>query len=267
MAAAAAGSGGAAAGGAAAATQLATFAGGCFWCVEAPYLELKGVQSVRSGYIGGQTKAPTYREVCEGTTGHAEAVRVTFEPGSVPFERLLDVFFTLHDPTTLNRQGNDRGTQYRSAIFYHSPEQLATAKAKIARLEASGELGGAKVVTQLEPAERHTWYEAEEYHQDYVRRNPEQGYVQAVSIPKLCKVQKKWVSPAALGLGAFARRIIASPARRAPFASRPGFPRCCAPTRTSYRTTSRAAAETASAASCSGGGGRSLIAARSYHFA
>jgi hypothetical protein len=143
----------------------------------------------------------------------------------VPFERLLDVFFTLHDPTTLNRQGNDRGTQYRSAIFYHSPEQLAAAKAKIARLEASGELGGAKVVTQLEPAERHTWYEAEEYHQDYVRRNPEQGYVQAVSIPKLCKVQKKWVSPAALGLGAFARRIITSPPPRpVPFRVSPRFP-------------------------------------------
>ena len=189
MAAAAAGGGG---GGGAAATQLATFAGGCFWCVEAPYLELKGVTSVRSGYICGQTKAPTYRQVCEGTTGHAEAVRVTFEPATVPFERLLDVFFTLHDPTTLNRQGNDRGTQYRSAIFYHSPEQLAAAKAKIAALEASGELGGAKVVTQLEPAERHVWYDAEDYHQDYVRRNPEQGYVQAVSIPKLCKVQKKF---------------------------------------------------------------------------
>ena len=191
------------------------------------------MRSVRSGYIGGQTKSPTYREVCDGTTGHAEAVRVTFEPATVPFERLLDVFFTLHDPTQLNRQGNDRGTQYRSAIFYHSPEQLAAAKAKIAKLEASGELGGAKVVTQLEPAERHVWYDAEEYHQvrreerratsdegaaaarraprppccaraltrlaasppraqDYVRRNPEQGYVQAVSIPKLCKVQKKF---------------------------------------------------------------------------
>jgi len=173
------------------ATALATFAGGCFWCVEAPYLELKGVRSVKSGYIGGTVKSPTYDQVCSGATGHAEAVRVTFEPATVPFERLLDVFFTLHDPTQLNRQGNDRGTQYRSAIFFHSPEQLAAAKAKIAAIDASGEHGANKVVTQLEPAERHVWYQAEDYHQDYVRRNPEQGYVQAVSLPKLCKVQKK----------------------------------------------------------------------------
>ena len=137
----------------------AILAGGCFWCIEGALGVLRGVSSAESGYIGG-TGSPTYEAVCGGDTGHAEAVRVTFEPATVPFERLLDVFFTLHDPTQLNRQGNDRGTQYRSAIFFHSPEQLAAAKAKIAAIDASGEHGANKVVTQLEPAERHVWYQA-----------------------------------------------------------------------------------------------------------
>jgi len=184
----------------AAVRELATLAGGCFWCVEAPYTQIRGVVSAKSGYIGGSTKRPSYNDVCSGATGHAEAVRVEFEPSVVPYEKLLDVFFTLHDPTQLNRQGNDHGTQYRSAIFYHSPEQLAAAKAKIAEIDASGAHGKARVVTELEPASRHEWYEAEEYHQNYVARNPSQGYVRAVSIPKLAKVQCKF--PAMLKEGA-----------------------------------------------------------------
>ena len=166
-----------------------TAAGGCFWCVSSPYEELRGVQSVVSGFTGGRTVRPSYKEVCTGTTGHAEAVLVTFDPKVVSFEQLLDVFFTLHDPTQLNRQGNDHGTQYRSALFYHSPAQLAAARAKIAALNASGKLSG-PVVTQLEDAAKHPWYAAEEEHQCFVRRNPRQGYVQAVSIPKLQKVRE-----------------------------------------------------------------------------
>jgi len=168
--------------------ETTTFAGGCFWCVEAPYSELKGVKSAVSGYIGGSVESPTYRQVCEGDTGHAEAVRVTFDPAEVSFAQLLDVFFTLHDPTQLDRQGNDVGTQYRSAIFYSSPAQLESAKAKIAALNASGKLPG-PVVTKLEDASRYVWYEAEGYHQKYVKLNPAQGYVRGVSIPKLVKVR------------------------------------------------------------------------------
>jgi peptide-methionine (S)-S-oxide reductase len=202
--------------------ETSTFAGGCFWCVEAPYSELKGVKSAVSGYIGGSVENPNYKQVCEGDTGHAEAVRVTFDPAEVSFAQLLDVFFTLNDPTQLDRQGNDVGTQYRSAIFYASPAQLEAAKAKIAALNASGKLPG-PVVTKLEDASRHTWYEAsmegspvpkpfsapltfsshhlwsvlrlvpffqaERYHQCYVKLNPTQGYVRGVSIPKLVKVR------------------------------------------------------------------------------
>lgn len=169
--------------------EIATVAGGCFWCVEAPYNELKGVQSAISGYIGGNTKNPTYREVCNGDTGHAEAVRVTFDPNIVSFEQILDVFFTLHDPTQLNRQGNDMGTQYRSAIFYHSPSQLQISKQKISELEASGKVKSS-IVTQLEDVGKHIWYPGEEYHQCYVKNNPTQGYVAGVSIPKLEKVRR-----------------------------------------------------------------------------
>ena len=163
---------------------------GCFWCVEAPISELKGVRSAQSGYIGGAPSAqpPTYREVCGGDTGHAEAVRVVFDPKVLPFKALLDVFFTLHDPTQLNRQGNDSGTQYRSAIFYHSPAQLATAKEVIAHLESSKQVKR-PVVTELSPADKHTWYPAEQYHQNYVNNNPGQGYVRAVSLPKREKVR------------------------------------------------------------------------------
>ncbi len=167
------------------AREHAYFAGGCFWCVEAPYSALAGVDSAVSGYIGGHVRDPTYRQVCDGDTGHAEAVRVTFDPARVSFDSLLDVFFTVHDPTQLNRQGNDVGTQYRSAIFYDTPAQRAAADAKIAALVAKGK----RVVTTVEPASAHVWYPAEEYHQCYVKRNPTQGYVAAVSIPKLNKVR------------------------------------------------------------------------------
>lgn len=169
--------------------EQATVAGGCFWCVEAPYSELKGVQSAISGYIGGSKLNPTYREVCNGDTGHAEAVRITFDPATINYEQLLDVFFTLHDPTQLNRQGNDVGTQYRSAIFYHSPSQLQLAKKKIAELEASGKVKSS-IVTQIEDASKHVWYPGEDYHQCYVKNNPTQGYVAGVSIPKLEKVRR-----------------------------------------------------------------------------
>jgi peptide-methionine (S)-S-oxide reductase len=140
----------------------AIFAGGCFWCVEAPYAALRGVHSATSGYIGGHAANPSYADVCAGETGHAEAVRVLFDPAAISFDALLDVFFTLHDPTQLNRQGNDHGTQYRSAIFYADEAQRAAALEKIRALRAKLP---SDVVTQLEPASEHTWYPAEEYHQ------------------------------------------------------------------------------------------------------
>ena len=152
-------------GGPAAHLATATLAGGCFWCVEAPYSELRGVHSAVSGYIGGEVPNPSYKAVCSGATGHAEAVRVSYDPAQISFGALLDVFFTLHDPTTLNRQGNDVGTQYRSAIFYHGEGQAAEARAKIGELEGAGAFGGARVVTQVEDAAAHKWWPAEEYHQ------------------------------------------------------------------------------------------------------
>ena len=158
--------------------------------MEAPYSELRGVHSAISGYIGGSVPNPSYRQVCGGDTGHAEAVRVTYDPSVISFDTLLDVFFALHDPTTLNRQGNDSGTQYRSAVFTHGAEQGAAVAAKVRALEASGALGGRRVVTQVEDAGAHVWWPAEEYHQCYVKQNPTQGYVQAVSVPKLLKVRK-----------------------------------------------------------------------------
>jgi peptide-methionine (S)-S-oxide reductase len=171
--------------------QLATLAGGCFWCVEAPYSGLKGVFSATSGYIGGRVPHPTYEAVCSGATGHAEAVRVAFDPAVISFPTLLDVFFAIHDPTTLNRQGNDVGTQYRSAIFTHGEEQAAAVRVKVAELEARGV---APVTTQVARAEEHAWYPAEEYHQCYVERNPTQGYVRAVSLPKLLKARKEFAT-------------------------------------------------------------------------
>jgi len=167
--------------------EVATLAGGCFWCLEAAFQDLKGVENVQSGYAGGRVTNPSYEDVCTGTTGHAEVVQITFDPQVVSFEDLLHVYFTIHDPTTLNRQGADVGTQYRSAIFYQSPEQKATAERVIAELQAQ-KLWDEPVVTELKPLT--AFYPAEEYHRDYFRRNPNQGYCQAVIAPKVAKVRK-----------------------------------------------------------------------------
>lgn len=165
--------------------QVATLAAGCFWCVEAVYLRIKGIEKVESGYIGGHVKNPTYREVCEGTTGHAEAVRVWFDPEVVTFEKLLRVFFELHDPTTLNRQGPDVGTQYRSAIFYHDDEQKAVAERVKKEVGESGRHAD-PIVTEITKAD--TWYVAEDYHQDFFNRNPDNRYCQVMIPPKLKKL-------------------------------------------------------------------------------
>jgi peptide-methionine (S)-S-oxide reductase len=167
--------------------EVATLGGGCFWCLEAAFSELKGVTGVRSGYAGGTVPNPSYEHVCSGTTGHAEVVQIQFDPDIVSFDDLLHVFFTIHDPTTLNRQGADVGTQYRSAIFYHSPGQKAVAVRVIAELQAEG-LWNAPVATELKPLD--AFYPAEEYHRDYYRRNPDQGYCRAVIAPKVAKVRK-----------------------------------------------------------------------------
>jgi peptide-methionine (S)-S-oxide reductase len=170
-------------------TELATLAGGCFWCLEAVYDDLKGVLQVESGYAGGETQNPTYEQVCTGLTGHAEVVQVLFDPSVLSFEELLQVFFTIHDPTTLNRQGADVGTQYRSAIFYHSPEQRFTAEKVIAEFEAQ-RIWPNPIVTQLEEFE--TFYPAGDYHAEYFRRNPYQGYCQVVIAPKVAKFRKQF---------------------------------------------------------------------------
>ncbi len=170
------------------ATEVATLAGGCFWCLEAVYDDLKGVTDVVSGYSGGHVNAPSYQQVCTGSTGHAEVVQVTFDPDVVSFKDLLDVFFTIHDPTTLNRQGNDVGPQYRSAIFTHSPEQKAAAEQTIAELNQSA-LWNAPIVTQVVPFE--TFYPAEDYHQEYFKNNPNQGYCMVVVAPKVAKFRKQ----------------------------------------------------------------------------
>ncbi|HZI23032.1 MAG TPA: peptide-methionine (S)-S-oxide reductase MsrA [Gemmatimonadales bacterium] len=168
-------------------TETATLAGGCFWCLEAAFQDLKGVSKVQSGYAGGHVPHPTYEQVCTGTTDHAEVVQISFDPSVVSYDDLLHVFFTIHDPTTLNRQGEDVGTQYRSAIFYHTPEQKATAERVIRELGAEG-LWDDPVVTTLQPLK--AFYPAEEYHRDYYRRNPDKGYCRAVIAPKVAKVRK-----------------------------------------------------------------------------
>jgi peptide-methionine (S)-S-oxide reductase len=173
------------------ASETATLAGGCFWCLEAVYDQLQGVEDVVSGYAGGTVPDPTYEAVCRGTTGHAEVVQVTFDPEVVTFREILEVFFTIHDPTTLNRQGADVGTQYRSAIFYHSPEQRQTAEQVIAELEEAEIWGKSPLVTELAPIE--TFYPAEQYHQEYFARNPNQGYCQAVIAPKVSKFRQKYL--------------------------------------------------------------------------
>ncbi|WP_018464977.1 peptide-methionine (S)-S-oxide reductase MsrA [Calidithermus timidus] len=169
--------------------EVATLGGGCFWCLEAVYDELKGVVDVVSGYSGGHVVNPSYEEVCGKKTGHAEVVQLTFDPAVVSYRELLEVFFTIHDPTTLNRQGNDIGPQYRSVIFYHSPEQKATAEAVMAELEAA-KIWDNPIVTELKPFE--AFYPAEDYHQEYFKRNPYQPYCTFVVAPKVGKFRKKF---------------------------------------------------------------------------
>ena len=166
--------------------SLLTLAGGCFWCLEAAFEQLRGVEAVVSGYMGGHDPAPTYEKVCRGDSGHAEVVQITFNASEIDLETLLTVFFTIHDPTTLNRQGNDVGTQYRSAIFAHDDAQLAFAKAMIARFEAA-RVWPSPIVTEVLPAAH--FFPAEDYHQHYFQRNPYQGYCMAVVAPKVVKVR------------------------------------------------------------------------------
>lgn len=168
--------------------EVATLAGGCFWCLEAVYDELAGVEDVVSGYSGGRVANPTYKQIGTGQTGHAEAVQITFDPQVISFRDLLDVFFSIHDPTTLNRQGADVGTQYRSAIFYHSPAQKAIAEQAIAATQAAA-VWGAPIVTEVEPFA--DFYPAEDYHQEYFERNPYQPYCQVVIAPKVAKFRKQ----------------------------------------------------------------------------
>lgn len=167
--------------------QKATFAGGCFWCTEAVFQELKGVYKVTSGYIGGEVENPTYKQVCSGTTGHAEAIQIDYNPEEITFEELLEVHFKTHDPTTLNRQGADRGTQYRSGVFYHSPEQKKSTEEVIQQLEAE-KIYEDPIVTEV--TEASTFYAAEEYHQDYYANNSNAGYCQVVITPKMEKFRK-----------------------------------------------------------------------------
>jgi peptide-methionine (S)-S-oxide reductase len=169
--------------------QSAIFGGGCFWCLEAVFDRMEGVTSVESGYAGGHVENPTYRQVCDGSTGHAEVVRVTFDPAKVSYDELLDAFFAVHDPTTLNRQGNDVGTQYRSVIFYTSEEQYREAKKKIEELTAAREWPD-PIVTSIEPAGK--FYLAEDYHQEYFANNGSQPYCQFVVAPKIKKFQQKF---------------------------------------------------------------------------
>lgn len=169
--------------------QKATLGGGCFWCLEAVYEQLEGVHRVVSGYAGGHVADPSYEQVCTGSTGHAEVVQLTFDPDAISYEDLLDVFFTIHDPTTKDRQGPDVGTQYRSIVLTHDPTQAEAAQSKVDELENEGLFDG-PIVTQVQPLD--TFYPAEAYHQGFYRRNPGQGYCQAVVKPKVAKFRKKW---------------------------------------------------------------------------
>jgi peptide-methionine (S)-S-oxide reductase len=173
------------------AKEVATLGGGCFWCLEAVFEQLRSVERIQSGYAGGDVPHPTYHQVCTGTTGHAEVVQVTFDPAVVSYGEVLDVFFAIHDPTTLNRQGADVGTQYRSVIFTHSPEQERVAREKIAQLNAAG-IWDRSFVTQVVPFRG--FYPAEDYHQEYFRNNPGQGYCQAVVAPKVAKFRKQFTA-------------------------------------------------------------------------
>ncbi|CAN5875445.1 peptide-methionine (S)-S-oxide reductase MsrA [soil metagenome] len=171
--------------------EVATLGAGCFWCVEAVFDELRGVETVESGYSGGQVPNPSYEQVCTGRTGHAEVIQITFDPEVVSFREVLEVFFTVHDPTTLNRQGADVGTQYRSAIFYHSPEQKGTAEQVIAEMNQAG-IWNDPIVTEV--SEFSESFPAGEYHRDYYRRNPNQGYCQIVIAPKVAKFRQKYLA-------------------------------------------------------------------------
>jgi len=168
---------------------VVTLAGGCFWCIEPVFHRLRGVESAVSGYMGGHTSNPTYQDVCNGDTGHAEVVQLTFDADVISFRNLLDVFFTLHDPTQFNRQGNDVGTQYRSAIFWHTPEQKVEAEAMMTEL-ASARSFGAPIVTEVAAAT--TFYPAEDYHQRYFEQNPNQPYCKFVVAPKVAKAEAKF---------------------------------------------------------------------------
>jgi len=169
-------------------TEVATLGGGCFWCLEPVFDDLKGVLSVESGYSGGQAPNPTYEQVCSGRTGHAEVVQVTFDPAVISYRDLLEIFFTIHDPTTLNRQGADTGTQYRSVIFTHSPEQRAIAEEVIRDLQRQG-VWKQSIVTEVAPFE--SFYVAEGYHQEYFANNPYQPYCQVIIAPKVAKFRQK----------------------------------------------------------------------------
>ena len=170
--------------------EIATLAGGCFWCLEPVFDELKGVESVVSGYMGGATANPSYEQVCSGRTGHAEVVQIAFDPAVVSFKEILEVFFVMHDPTTLNQQGNDAGTQYRSVIFYHSTEQKVQAEQVINNLNGA-HIWNSPIVTDVAPAQ--TFYQAEGYHQEYFLRNPAQPYCMLVVAPKIAKLRKHFL--------------------------------------------------------------------------
>ena len=170
-------------------SEVATLAGGCFWCIEAVFREVDGVESVISGYTGGTTANPTYQQVCSDETGHAETVQVTFNPTKISYREILEIFFSVHDPTTLNRQGADTGTQYRSAIFYHNEQQKAIAEELIRELNKAS-LWEKPIVTQIVPLNK--FYPAEDYHREYFARHPEQGYCQMVISPRINKFRKQW---------------------------------------------------------------------------
>jgi peptide-methionine (S)-S-oxide reductase len=169
--------------------EVATLGGGCFWCTEAVFNELKGVEKVESGYSGGTVPNPTYRQVCTGKTGHAEVVQITYDPKVIPYKELLEFFFTAHDPTTLNRQDADVGTQYRSIILYHNSEQKAIAEQVIKEVGSAG-VWDRPIVTEVKPFE--AFYRAEDYHQEYFRQNPGQAYCQLVIAPKVAKLRKHY---------------------------------------------------------------------------
>jgi len=170
-------------------TEVATFGGGCFWCLDAAFRQLRGVQKVESGYSGGKRANPSYEQVCSGATGHAEVVQITFDPNVISYRDLLGVFFTIHDPTTLNRQGPDEGTQYRSVVFYHSPEQQQAVKDVMDELKANA-VWERPIVTEVAPLS--VFYPAEGYHQDYFNKNPNQPYCAAVVAPKVSKFRKAY---------------------------------------------------------------------------